>query len=228
MSADPSEPDEPRRSLSPAQRRRLPMFPLPGAVLFPDALMPLHVFEPRYVALVEHAMAHLDGAIAIATLRPGHEAEYTGRPPVYPVMGAGVIIASDDRPDGRYDIVVRGLERVRVRRELPPTEPFREVAVTTLVDEPAVKHPLEHRLRDLLMQLAERAPAAREALHLIVSQAESAGELTNLVGMHALSDPTLKRLLLENVDVAGRLSLACDAMGRLLLEVHSAPAGTLH
>ncbi len=214
--------------LSPAQRNRLPMFPLPGVWLFPGALLPLHVFEPRYVEMVEHALAAADGALAIGTLRPGYEADYEGRPPVYPLLGAGVILAAHDREDGRYDIVVRGLERVRLMREHPPERAFREVMVARHPDHTSPDDPLEHRLRDLLHQLAERSPGAQQALQLILGQAEDAPELTNLVGMHAISDPQLKQTLFENPDVHARLRLACDAMGRLLLELHTAPPGTWH
>ena len=71
----------------------IPIFPLPNAVLFPNVFMPLHIFEPRYRAMVSDALAG-DRIIGMVLLKPGFEADYEGRPPVYPIGCAGVIIGS--------------------------------------------------------------------------------------------------------------------------------------
>ena len=91
----------------------LPLFPLPTAVLFPNVFLPLHVFEPRYREMVADAL-NSDRLIGMALLRPGWEADYDGRPAVYPVGCSGVITHVERLADGRYNIVLRGLDRFRI------------------------------------------------------------------------------------------------------------------
>ena len=95
---------------------RLKVFPLPKAVLLPGSGLPLHVFEPRYRALVEEALES-DRVMAVARLAPGWESAYEGRPRLMPVAGAGVIEEHEKLPDGRFNILVRGVARVRIRGE---------------------------------------------------------------------------------------------------------------
>jgi Lon protease-like protein len=95
----------------------IPIFPLPNVVLFPGVFLPLHIFEPRYRTMTREALAG-DRIIGISLLKPGFEADYEGRPPIYPIGCAGVISQSQRTPDGRYNIVLHGLERFRVASEL--------------------------------------------------------------------------------------------------------------
>src|SRR5687767_11725133 len=88
----------------------IPIFPLPNAVLFPNVFMPLHIFEPRYRAMVADALAG-DRIIGMVLLKPGFETDYEGRPPVYDIGCAGVVTHSEPQADGRYNIVLRGLEK---------------------------------------------------------------------------------------------------------------------
>ena len=98
----------------------LPIFPLPTVVLFPNVFLPLHIFEPRYRQMVGDALAG-DRMIGMVLLRPGFEERYEDTPPVYPVGCAGLMTHSERLPDGRYNIVLRGLERFRIVGEESPT-----------------------------------------------------------------------------------------------------------
>jgi len=91
----------------------LPLFPLPNVVLFPGVFLPLHIFEARYRAMTEDALAG-DRMIGMALLKPGFDAEYEGRPPIYPVGCVGLITHAERLPDGRFHIVLQGVERFRV------------------------------------------------------------------------------------------------------------------
>ena len=101
----------------------IPLFPLPNVVLFPNVFLPLHIFEPRYRKMVADALAG-DRIIGMVLLRPGYEANYEGRPPIYDVGCAGVITHSQPLADGRYDIVLRGMEKFRVGSE-DDSQPYR-------------------------------------------------------------------------------------------------------
>jgi len=101
----------------------IPLFPLPNVVLFPNVFLPLHIFEPRYRKMVADTLAG-DRIIGMVLLRPGYETNYDGRPPIYQVGCAGVITHSQPLADGRYDIVLRGMEKFRVVSE-NESEPYR-------------------------------------------------------------------------------------------------------
>lgn len=112
---------------------RISLFPLPGVVLLPGTLLPLHIFEPRYRAMVADALEG-DRTIGMAMLRPGWELSGDS-PPILPVGGAGRIVASERLPDGRYDIVLQGEFRYRVIEESPPA-PYRVARVDRLASTP--------------------------------------------------------------------------------------------
>ena len=78
--------------------------------------LPLHIFEARYRAMTEDALAG-DRMIGMTLLKPGFEAEYEGRPPIYPVGCVGLITHAERLPDGRFHIVLQGVERFRVTGE---------------------------------------------------------------------------------------------------------------
>jgi len=94
----------------------IPIFPLEDVMLFPHATRPLHIFEQRYRDMVTDALEG-DRLIGMVLLEPGHEAEYEGRPPIYPVGCAGVIANVEELPDGRFNILLRGLTKFRVTGE---------------------------------------------------------------------------------------------------------------
>ena len=94
----------------------IPVFPLPNVVLFPNVFLPLHIFEPRYREMVADSLAG-NRIIGMVLLRPGWEPNYEGRPPVYSIGCAGLITFSEQHSDGRYNIVLRGLEKFRITGE---------------------------------------------------------------------------------------------------------------
>jgi len=167
--------------------RALPIFPLPRTVLLPGATLPLHVFEPRYRALVAHALAH--GRIfAIATLKPGYEADYEGRPTVWPAIGIGRIVAHQALADGRSNLVLQSVARARIVRELPPSSTFRLVVAELAVDRPPPDAKTYDRVRALVHQIG----------HLSAQARTEAQRLLALEGSELVD--ALARKLLEHVD----------------------------
>ena len=94
----------------------IPIFPLQDVMLFPHASRPFHIFEQRYRDMVADALEG-DRLIGMVLLEPGYEAEYEGRPPIYPVGSAGFIANVEELADGGYNILLRGLTKFRITGE---------------------------------------------------------------------------------------------------------------
>ncbi len=140
----------------------IPLFPLPNVVLFPNVFLPLHIFEPRYRQMVADALQG-DRIIGMALLRPGYEARYEGRPAIYDVGCAGVITHSHPFPDGRYDIVLRGIEKIRITAE-DQSRPYRighvdSISETIPADEAQPLRQQRQRLEAVLAAAVERVRA---------------------------------------------------------------------
>jgi len=187
--------------------RRLPLFPLPNVVLFPHALLPLHIFEERYRALTRDI---LGGArlFAISLIAPD-ASETDERPPVRPIAGVGEVIMAHELPDGRFNLVVRGRARVHIDEELPSDLPYRLVRATVIPDVP-VTDPAEIRdadqaLRALVGQLADAVPEMAELLRQMIVEAETPSELVDAVASALIVNPTLRQRLLETREVGRRI-----------------------
>jgi Lon protease-like protein len=112
----------------------IPIFPLDDLMVFPNILRPLHVFESRYRAMVADALKG-DRVIGMIQLRPGYEGNYEGRPPVFAIGCAGVITDFEQLPDGRYNIVLRGLVKFRIVSE-DHSLAYRVARVEAILEEP--------------------------------------------------------------------------------------------
>jgi len=111
----------------------LRVFPLPGAVLLPGASLPLHVFEPRYRQLVADALAG-DQLICVPQILEEEEAGHLDTPALYPYAAVGRITTHRLLPDGRYNIVVEPVARVRLVKELESATPYRVFEAELLLD----------------------------------------------------------------------------------------------
>ncbi len=95
----------------------IPIFPLPNLVFFPKTYLPLHIFEPRYRDMVTDAAAE-GRCVGMALLKEGWEENYYGNPPVFPVGCVGRLVSVQQLEDGRSNILLQGLERYEIVREL--------------------------------------------------------------------------------------------------------------
>jgi Lon protease-like protein len=187
--------------------RHLPMFPLPGVVLFPHALMPLHIFEERYRSMTRDVLA---GArfIAVSLIVPG-EREGADVPAVQRIAGVGEIVMAHELPDGRYNLVVRGRARIRIDEELDSDRPYRVVAATALPDLPTSDdHDLPEAadtLRMLVGHLADAIPEGGDLLRQVVAAQGTPDELVDVVAAALIGDAGVRQRLLETREIARRL-----------------------
>jgi uncharacterized protein len=110
------ERDQPRSATPFPIPSRIPVFPLPNVVLFPKTYLPLHIFEPRYRAMVSDA-ATSGQCIGMALLKDGWETDYYGHPPVFSMGCVGRLASVQTLADGRSNILLQGLERFAIERE---------------------------------------------------------------------------------------------------------------
>lgn len=192
----------------------LPLFPLPSVVLFPGARLPLHIFEPRYRQLLEDSLAD-DRLIAMAVLAPGWENDYEGRPPLYPIACLGQVATCHRLDDGTYNLLVLGLRRIRLVRELDPVNKFREAEVE-LCEEfcPAKQDPargsLQRRLRQAFMKILPLLPEAHEQLDQLLSADMTLGMLTDVISYMLDIELPDKHALLSELDVFRRAEMLLE------------------
>src|SRR5215475_9071826 len=179
----------------------VPIFPLPDVTFFPHTLLPLHVFEARYRVMVIDALAR-DRRLVVVKLRPGYEASYAGKPAVHPVAGAGEIVSCERLPTGRYNMLLKGLWRVRIEHEVPADVLYRLVVVRRLEDvAPAsdVSAGLR-RVRAACARLLRALGRPENLLDDALGEAQPPGVIADRVAAAVLPDPALRQELLETVD----------------------------
>lgn len=186
---------------------RVPIFPLAGALLFPRAQLPLHIFEPRYRAMVRDALAS-DGLIAMIQPRDHQEP-----PSLFEVGCIGRINASEELGDGRFNIVLEGLGRFRIAREAEVETPYRQVdADREGFDEPEPA-PLGLALRaDLERESRRYAEALGYQIDWMAVGQLDDEMLVNGIAQIAPLDVGSKQALLEAPDIAARADLLVQFM----------------
>ena len=203
----------------------LAVFPLPSAVLFPGTILPLHVFEPRYQAMVNYCMAG-SGLVAIAQLRDIAQAAHE-QADIFGVAGLGKIIHADSLPEGRLNILVHGLERVRLLDEHPLQQGFRRfraqvIPATTSTDLEAAARQLA-RLQSCVLSL-RNAMAETDAQLCDVLQATSDPiALTDILGAAVVSDPHSQQQLLSAENFGQRIELLIDALADVMVKNGNPP-----
>jgi Lon protease-like protein len=186
---------------------RMPLFPLPNVVLFPQASLRLHIFEDRYRALTRDILAgerFLAMGLIVESASPADE-----RPAVEPIAGVGEVVMAHELPDGRFNLVVRGHARVRIDQELASDQPYRLVAATVVPDLPTVDRnelrDAEQSRRVMIGQLADAIPEGGEPLRQIVAGLETPAALANVAAAELIADLGIRQQLLETRDIARRL-----------------------
>lgn len=199
------------------------LFPLPEVVLFPHAVLPLHIFEPRYRQMTEDALGAGDKLITMVRLRPPDVSSEPGRPQpaIEEVAGLGRILRHERLPDGRFHLLLQGLKRVRLIREVPSDRLYRVAEAEILQDEDTGV--LDDPRRDDLIALFRRARPHDQGfdpdLEALLDSVLPLGALTDFIG-HALGVPAaIKQELLTETRVDRRADRLRVILGGLLAHV---------
>jgi uncharacterized protein len=186
-------------------KTRISIFPLTGAVLYPGLQLPLHIFEPRYRAMISDAMAR-DRRIGMIQPQRGNEGA-----PLYSIGCLGKIANVEAMDDGRYNVLLEGIARFRLVRELDVTTPFRQIEAELLDD-----------AQDQHLAPVERALFERESRRFADAQGyqvdwESVARLDDMSLINGVSqiapfDGAAKQALLEANDINERCELLVQLM----------------
>ena len=193
----------------------IPLFPLSSVVFFPNTLLPLHIFEPRYKEMINTSLES-EKIIGMALLKPGWESDYYGNPEVYDVIGMGRIVSSEELDDGKINIVLYGLKRAKII-EVVSEQPYRQARVNIMENEfdesnETFRTTIEELVNKWNLYLDEKQKAHR----INVNTKLPLESLTDALGSLIFPNVFDKQTLLEETNVQKRSKIIInDLQSRL-------------
>ncbi|NBO92602.1 MAG: ATP-dependent protease [Planctomycetia bacterium] len=193
------------------------LFPLPNLVLFPHVGQPLHIFEPRYRQLMADAVDD-DRLIGIALLRPGWEEDYHKKPPIHDTVCVGRIINEEKLSDGRYNLILQGVCRGRIREEIKTGKMYRTARVDLMPDQPIASNHTERELRRELGQSVSpffsANPSAAEQFQQLLEAKLPLGAMTDIFSFALPLEVEQRQQLLEEACVDTRIRLLLSMLDK--------------
>lgn len=192
------------------------LFPLPDLVVFPHAMQPLHIFEPRYCEMLEDALAS-DRLIAMATLVGGVQTLHIQQPTIHATVCVGKIVSHVETEDGRHNILLIGAKRATVRRELLTNRSFRIADVEVASD----FHPpgdmseyfdLKRQVLDAFAAIIPASAAVQQNLHELMAGQMGLGPITDIISFTLPLATQTKLSLLAESDVCQRAKLLTQVL----------------
>lgn len=216
MASDPDSPDFGSVEFDPEAFSGVArIFPLPTPSLYPGVVQPLHIFEERYQAMMRDALAG-DGLIAMAVLRPGWEIDYASRPPLEEVACLGKIMAHHEIEDGRFNLLLAGVKRLRLLDEIEPPQAFRSASVELIAEqEPASSDTAAAALRARVVRAFRAAlphGVPPEPLQRIFDADSPLGMLVDLAAYTLPVSRKVKQAVLAEPSAVARAELLIDAL----------------
>jgi len=193
-----------------------PLFPLPNVVLFPRAVLPLHIFEERYKRMTSDALRG-ESQVAMALLKPGWEKDYYSRPAIEPVVCVGKILTWEKLADGTYNFLLQGAMRGRVVNELSGGS-YRQAEIAPMEETPVLEIDLsDHRRR--MESLFTAAPwsemAVGQQFGQMLAGSMTTADIADLMAFNFLDDVPLKQQLLADGDIKHRVERIIASMESL-------------
>jgi uncharacterized protein len=195
---------------------RVRLFPLPDLVVFPHAMQPIHIFEPRYCDMLADALA-TDRLIAMATLRDGVHQAPASHPTIYPTICIGKIISHVETDDGKHNILLIGAQRAKILQELPTNRSFRIADVEVSVDFHPVADSAHCRelKRNVLEAFAAVIPptaTVQHNLHELMTSQMGLGPITDIIAYTLPLGTAAKLALLAEANVSLRAELLVQVL----------------
>ena len=206
------------------------LFPLPNVVLFPRVIQPLHIFEPRYKQMVEDALDD-NGLIALCLLRPSAGYGANNVAPIFSEICIGKIVQEERLPDGRFNLLLQGVSRAKIIKEVNDGKLYRTAKVEILHDVPLASEENANRIRTkLLKQMTKwftQQPSAKAQLDRLVQSDLSLGNLCDVFSFALPLSVDLKILLLQLVNIEDRAMLLLEVIEQMTPEITKPQAGAV-
>jgi len=187
----------------------IPLFPLSSVVFFPNTLLPLHIFEPRYKEMVNAAINN-EKIIGMALLKPGWERDYYGNPEVYDVIGMGRIVSSEVFEDGKTNIILYGLKRAKIQ-EIITDLPYRLARVSIMDDNSDTKDEIYRgKIEELIYKWNLYLNEKQKAHRINVNTKLPLENLTDALASLIFSNVFDKQRLLEETNLRKRAEIIID------------------
>jgi Lon protease-like protein len=187
----------------------IPLFPLPNIVFFPNSLLPLHVFEPRYRQMLEDIIDS-ERIIGMVLLKPGWEKNYHDNPEIFSVGCMGRIINIEVEKDGRSNIVLYGLKRVRIV-EILHDAPYRLARVKLLEDSHGTNEEgYQKRIIELTSRWNSLLGMQYKSHSINVDSSLALGSLTDSITPQIVSNVFHMQEFLEEANVLTRADMILE------------------
>jgi len=185
----------------------VPVMPLPGALLFPHALLPLYIFERRYREMLEHALSQ-HRIFSVALVKPDR-GEWESPADFFHIAGVGLIRACVERGDGTSNLILQGLERVRFT-SFAQDAPFPIATIEPLESESETSvetEALAAKVVELYSKIKGDGRALPEKVDRYLADLSDPEMLADLVASTFINDPLRRQRVLEELSVNQRLRL---------------------
>jgi uncharacterized protein len=184
------------------------VFPLPNVIFFPQTNLPLHIFEPRYCEMVRETLQNKQ-MIGMFLLQPGWQDDYYGNPPIYSVGCAGELIHVENLPEGKFNIILRGITRIRAI-ETVQEAPYRKVRVHVLPEKSTADRKALREMKKSLLTKFKLYTNYVKSVDFDISEQSNLIEITHSVASSLQIDPEEKRRLLELDDSFDRAAAVLE------------------
>jgi uncharacterized protein len=181
------------------------VFPLPNVIFFPQTNLPLHIFEPRYCEMIRDTIENKQ-MIGMFLLQPGWQDDYYGNPPIYSVGCAGELIHVENLPEGKFNILLRGINRIRAL-ETVQESPYRKVRVHILPERSSAGLKATREMKKSLLAKSKIFSKSVKNTDLDFSEDSSLVEIAHSIANTLQLDPEEKRRLLEMDDCYERAQI---------------------
>ncbi|MEX1010281.1 MAG: LON peptidase substrate-binding domain-containing protein [Chthoniobacterales bacterium] len=186
----------------------MPVMALTGVTLFPNALLPLFIFEPRYQQMLEKVLSG-DRIFAVGMVRPD-----TGEETIFPVAGAGLVRACVGQPDGTSQLILQGLGRVRFDG-FEQTDPYliaRAAPLETVIDDEEACHASRRELQEFCTSLVSRGIELPDTFVKATGEMHDPALLGDLFAQHLVRDPLAAQQILSEAQLSVRLRQLLDTL----------------
>lgn len=195
---------------------RVRLFPLPDLVVFPHAMQPLHIFEPRYCDMLAESLA-TDRLIAMATLAGGPQATFVSDSGIHPTVCIGKIVSHVETEDGGHNILLIGAQRAKILRELPTNRSFRMADVEVAVDfhpvlDSAQSQQLKRSVLDAFAAVIPPSATVQHNLHELMAGQMGLGPITDIIAYTLPLGLEAKLALLAEANVGERARLLIQVL----------------